>query len=158
MFVFPVSLLHARKGLFCYFWLKKLQNDKNCSISKSDTRRIKFLEREINFCELISPEARYPVVKTLKITFWLKAFFLNLKLRRRLKHCAIFQKLFHLKIFEKYVGCSFDNHAGKFSLKVREKLRSKPWNEQNSNFFPFDLIFSLVCSSRHFLQFRQPWK
>ena len=101
---------------------RNLQNDKEIAQSpKMIPERIKILEIEITLSQIIPLEARYPVVKTVKISFWLKALiFSNLKLRRRLKHCAVFQKLFNLKILERYVDCSFDNHAGIFSLKTKK--------------------------------------
>ena len=126
MLVFPVSFLRARKSLFWSNWLKKGKTTKKLlNLQKWHQKEQNFLEREIIFPQLNPLEARYPVVKTLELSFRLKALLFHLKLRRRLKHCAIFQK-WNFKIFERYVGCSFHNHAGSFSLKTKKKLHPKP--------------------------------
>ena len=73
-----------------------------------------FLERENFFSSTFSSESAKSRYKNPEEVFSTKGpTFFYLKLRRRLKHCAIFQKLLNLRIFERYAGCSFDNHAGK---------------------------------------------
>ena len=52
-----------------------------------------------------------------------------------------FKKLLNLRIFERYAGCSFGNHAGSFSLKVQKKFRSKRWNKRIVTFFFRNKIF-----------------
>ena len=46
-----------------------------------------------------------------------------------------FKKMFKLRIFERYVECSFDNHACSFSLKVQKNVAQNGEKKQNSNFF-----------------------
>ena len=77
----PVSFLHESKSLFWHNWLKKLQNDKEIAQSRKmiPKRKKYFLERENFYPQLIPLKAQYPVIKTLKESFRLKAllFFLS---------------------------------------------------------------------------------
>ena len=81
MLVFAISFLHERKSLFWHNWVKKLQNDKEIAQSRKmkPKRKKYFLERENFFPQLIPLKAQYPVIKTLKKSFRLKAllFFIS---------------------------------------------------------------------------------
>ena len=81
MLVFAVSFLHERKSLFWHNWFEKLQNDKEIAQSRQmiPIRKKYFLERENIFPQLIPLKAQYPVIKTLKKSFRLKAllFFIS---------------------------------------------------------------------------------
>ena len=159
MLNFAVSLLHERKLLFWNNWLKKLQNDKEIAQSRKmiPKRKKSFLEREISFPQIIPLQARYPVIKTLKKIFSTKgSTFFYLKLRRRSKQCAIFQKLLNLRIFERYASCSFHNHAGNFSLENKKNFAQNNEKNRRVTFFWKKFFFSLLLET--FLQFCQPWE
>ena len=56
-----------------------MQNDKEIAQSpKMIPERIKSLDIEITHYQIIPLEARYPVVKTMKIPFWLKPYFFQI--------------------------------------------------------------------------------
>ena len=132
MLVFAVSLLHERKSLFWHIRLKKLQNHKEIAQSRKTIPKRKkyFLERETLFPLLIPLKAQYPVIKTLKKSFRLKALLFFISNSEEVWYSVqFFKKLLKLRIFGRYAGCFFDNHAGNFPLEVQKKLRSKRWKK-----------------------------
>ena len=131
MLVFAVSLLHERKLLFWHNWLKKLQNDKEIARSRKLTPKVKKLFGEGNlFCSTFSSESPISCYKNPEKIFSTKGptFFIS-NSEEGWYSVQFFKKLLNLRIFERYAGCIFDNHAGNFSLKVQKKLRSKRWKK-----------------------------
>ena len=126
-FLFPTNVNHCFDTTD---WKNCKTTKKLLNLDKWYQKEKNFLEREICFPQPIPLKARYPVEKNPEKIFSSKApTFFYIKVRRRLKHCAIFQKLFILRISERYAGCRFDNHAGNLPLKVQKKLRSKRWKK-----------------------------
>ena len=63
---------------------------------------------------------------------------------------------FSLKVFQGYVGYSSDN-SGEFLSQRKIKSSLRIFNKVVI-YFVFEKGFSLICSSEHLFQFRQPWR
>ena len=100
---------------------------------------MKGLEKK-TFPQTIPLEARIAVVATIMRNFRRKSFFL-VKGRRRLKPCAKFQTIFLLKIFQRFVVCSFDNPGQKFRKIWKKKVADEFFFSKTDVFFLRERFF-----------------
>ena len=83
-----------------------------------------FSGKRLDFPQNFPVDARMAFVTTLKKNFWKKLLFFCLKFQGNLKQCAKFQTCFFLKVFQGYVGYSFDNSGELFrQSELKSSLR-----------------------------------
>ena len=99
------------------------KGQKNCCRSKFLTKNIVSLVKELIFRKTFLWTRGCHLWQLWK-NFWIKLFFFCLKFQEILKQCAKFQTFFFLKVFQGYVGYSFDNSGELFrQSKMKSLLR-----------------------------------
>ena len=99
------------------------KGQKNCCRSKFLTKNIVSLVKELIFRKTFMWTRGCHLWQLWK-NFWIKLFFFCLKFQENLKQCAKFQTFFFLKVFQGYVGYSFDNSGELFrQSKMKSLLR-----------------------------------
>ena len=125
------------------------QRQINHSNSKNDHRKIKLFRKTNLFSSKHFPVSPNSCCKKAEENFLTKSPFFHLEVRRSLQSCSIKKKTVFLKNFWRYVGCSFDNHAGNFSLKLQVSLL-KNWKRFQKayaleKFYPIFSSARLIC-------------
>ena len=111
--------------------------------------------KRIDFPQNIPLDARMAFVRTLKKIFRKKLMFFDSKSKEFETMCKVSSN-FSLKVFQGYVGYSSDN-SGEFLSQRKIKSSLRIFNKVVI-YFVFEKGFSLICSSEHLFQFRQPWR
>ena len=138
-------------------WPKNFQQRQiNHSNSKNDNRKIKLFRKTNHFSSRHFSGIANSCCKKPEENFLTRSPFFHLEVRRSLQSCSISKKkLFFLKIFWSYVGCSFDNHVGIFSLKLQVSLL-KNW-KCFQKAYALEKILPIFFICRLNLWFWNPW-
>ena len=105
-------------------WPKNFQQRQiNHSNSKNDNRKIKLFRKTNHFSSRPFSGIANSCCKKPEENFLTRSPFFSSRSPKKFAIMFNFKKkLFFLKIFWSYVGCSFDNHVGIFSLKLQVSL------------------------------------
>ena len=116
-------------------------------------KRIKLFGERNHFSSTYSSGGVISCCKNPEQTFSTKV--LTFIISKSEEGCTLcnFQKLLNLKIFERYVGFSFDNHASNFSLKMKVSVALKLEKNRLVFFFFWSKFFLTLLLETFFAVF-----